>query len=1275
MPVDITLAPGLPVRSDADTGYNPVRAEASPIFWYETDSGITLNSGNVSAWASTVNGLTLTQGTAGSQPLFIASDPTFLGRPSISPDGSVDYLESPSNFGPFAQPITWYAVCSWNTFANDFLFDRSAAGTLIERFLDNGLGIPNAAGGTNTLVGPATKGIPAAGVAFILCIVFNGASGAIYINDIVTANVSGDAGANGVESLRLFTRNDGSNQFDGKLAQIGAFRGAHDVTVRGRVFNYLREKYISPAPTDKYDVVTGQQKQLAADFDVRLSVAQVAKAENAVTPINPYGLAIKLYQSEPYIGAPWKGSKSADTSGDHAATQSTNSSPIALDTETKQPVLLGGRASPAFDGGSFFLTMDGTLADYATAAALSGWALVYVSSIASTNAGEQGYDNDTIFGTLSNAYLTIFVYKNAEGQPHVGMYTAAGAADRSIGVPISLNTWVLVQWKFGSSTMSLRTNMQPWKTRVASATIDSLANGVRMGVSWNGTYYFTGIIRELAHTTAALADVMFDGIVAWYQNEYGIDLGIPSTSLVVVMGSESPALRTPPSIDARAEALSSLFLSTQTQFGALTQGSPFDSEGTAIATANTRELREKNPRDIGSPTALRGWYRADKGVTLLGGKVTRWRDQSDYGTDTAGRDLLQAEPTLAPTLDVVDDAFNGRPTLFLGGANSPAWLKTAAAFNEGNIASPLTFYFAMRWRAIVGGFILDHWTGARFAFADSSARPYVTNGTAAVSGNVPSKEPVMVCIVAKTGVTKVYINDSITPVSLGDAGVDGFGSLMIGQIVTLGSFFDGRLAEFAFYAEQHAETARRAMFRYMADRYGIQHRVYNTNPAGYSLSGWWHAAGFLSNNTTDWKADESAGASYANGSLTEATNPPIRATSPLGNTFPAEFDGTNDQLVGSTATTTFFTATGSAVWALFYIISAATDSGAGTRYNNPGVIAHNGGGTIFNISVSTAGVAVNMYDAAWKEINFACAVGSWHLMQVTHDGTDLKARLDLAGSFTTTPCGTVGWDAASLVMGRNYSATFANIRVAEVGCSAGAFGTGDFDEIVKYVHTHYDILLLKAVGWWRDYAAVTWVGSPSAGPSDALSLAAGVLPTSGAAVKNHTPAVFNGLGHVLNATLTLLGTAGGAFVVFKTPKGTRVPAATGGAGYDDPALLSENGSAWAMTLTQSGVGFHSYDGTHRDVYAACPDDDEWHIAMLRWDGAVVGVTVDAGTEVTQAVGTITSLGATFKMGGNWNATALLRGSILDAMVLKVTPSTDDFALYKAYANARYGLSR
>lgn len=83
--------------------------------WLRADQGITLNTGNVSGWNDYSGGnYHCAQPVAIRQPLFNSSDADFNNKPSITFDGSNDYLiRNTGDFNITGKIITTYIVMKW----------------------------------------------------------------------------------------------------------------------------------------------------------------------------------------------------------------------------------------------------------------------------------------------------------------------------------------------------------------------------------------------------------------------------------------------------------------------------------------------------------------------------------------------------------------------------------------------------------------------------------------------------------------------------------------------------------------------------------------------------------------------------------------------------------------------------------------------------------------------------------------------------------------------------------------------------------------------------------------------------------------------------------------------------------------------------------------------------------------------------------------------------------------------------------------------------------
>ncbi len=120
-------------------------------------------------------------------------------------------------------------------------------------------------------------------------------------------------------------------------------------------------------------------------------------------------------------------------------------------------------------------------------------------------------------------------------------------------------------------------------------------------------------------------------------------------------------------------------------------------------------------------------------------------------------------------------------------------------------------------------------------------------------------------------------------------------------------------------------------------------------------------------------------------------------------------------------------------WCLFKPDAASAYAGAGSPYNNAGLLGTGAGG-YFILGHSDAGVTASWYDGNYNEATKACTtgtgnggVGAWHMAVLSYDGTNLRASVDgsslasasVAKGFPNSPGGN---NTYTIHMGNNYNA-------------------------------------------------------------------------------------------------------------------------------------------------------------------------------------------------------------------------------------------------------------
>ncbi len=223
----------------------------------------------------------------------------------------------------------------------------------------------------------------------------------------------------------------------------------------------------------------------------------------------------------------------------------------------------------------------------------------------------------------------------------------------------------------------------------------------------------------------------------------------------------------------------------------------------------------------------------------------------------------------------------------------------------------------------------------------------------------------------------------------------------------------------------------------------------------------------------------------------------------------------------------------------------------------------------------------------------------------------------------------------------------------------------------------FDPATLDLSGWWRaDYAGAPWSGNASAGVSGTTGalVTAGFDPDVGAAQNGWDPAEFVAANtdHLVNATdaTTLFTTTAGAIVcLFRAASAD----AQTGSGYDDAPFYRDSNADLAMTFTTSGVGAVAYDGGYK-IHAVACGTGAYHLAMMRWNGSTLGITLDSASESTIACSTLTVLTGTALVAYGYGGTHKLDARVLELMTSPTAISPTDYGNIKSYVNDRYGLS-
>lgn len=221
--------------------------------WLRADSGITLVSGKVSAWADqSGNGFSLTQSTAGLRPAFVASG--VGARASVSFDGADDYVG-------LASEIVATSVLSTSAFTVFAVFNATAidSATGFGTHDDALISISSGRFSVSLNSSPQVVTSDYDGVDFRNApttittgtdIVYAGRldAGKLYSSINGGADSAGTSSANvdistGSPYVQIGTAQQGPNYFNGLLAELLVYNVVVASADRTRVIKYLKSRY------------------------------------------------------------------------------------------------------------------------------------------------------------------------------------------------------------------------------------------------------------------------------------------------------------------------------------------------------------------------------------------------------------------------------------------------------------------------------------------------------------------------------------------------------------------------------------------------------------------------------------------------------------------------------------------------------------------------------------------------------------------------------------------------------------------------------------------------------------------------------------------------------------------------------------------------------------------------------------------------------------------------------------------------------------------------
>lgn len=235
-----------------DAGIVPPPDSTHCILWLRADLGVTMTGTSVTRWADQSERGDVTHDLLpfdpATPPTFASSDSVFGGHPVINffgrdPAKTAALLHSKVWLNPESQPLTVYVVGLTSQLTpHPYIFDGIEAGARAAFWLNGDMG---AFAGQAVAASASAPG----NAPFVLSVVFNHGTSALYYNSNATSLTVtgssalnfGDQGLTGVTVGGVFT---GTPSMDGRLAEIIAYRGAHDFPMRTAVMkDYLAARY------------------------------------------------------------------------------------------------------------------------------------------------------------------------------------------------------------------------------------------------------------------------------------------------------------------------------------------------------------------------------------------------------------------------------------------------------------------------------------------------------------------------------------------------------------------------------------------------------------------------------------------------------------------------------------------------------------------------------------------------------------------------------------------------------------------------------------------------------------------------------------------------------------------------------------------------------------------------------------------------------------------------------------------------------------------------
>lgn len=213
------------------------RAAAPPagLLYRARASSLALADGAaVASWPLDVGGLTLTQGTAGSRPAYLAAG--LHGRPAVRFDGTDDFLVSSAAMAARAQPVTLAVVYRPSDVAAQKQLLHLGGVELLEDADERPQLWAGSVLQASTAVSSTAGGLVIATV--------TGASSTLHVNGVLVA--AGDVGSGGITATTLavgYHPSASGRNFGGDLYEFLVYDHALSADERSALGSYVRSAY------------------------------------------------------------------------------------------------------------------------------------------------------------------------------------------------------------------------------------------------------------------------------------------------------------------------------------------------------------------------------------------------------------------------------------------------------------------------------------------------------------------------------------------------------------------------------------------------------------------------------------------------------------------------------------------------------------------------------------------------------------------------------------------------------------------------------------------------------------------------------------------------------------------------------------------------------------------------------------------------------------------------------------------------------------------------